>query len=168
LVLGYISDSDACLDCVKENIDAFTNFVVDRLDDSSFIVKEAAGETVGRLSEYVVPDFLDKHKKVMPYLMRVVKDLQNSKHDMTVQKTLFALNEFVGNLDYDIKLYLDDVITLLMGYVQATHFSRDVKYWALVSLSSTIGCAQKKIIPYTDGLMNVFSAIVTAPGSIAE
>jgi len=100
--------------------------------------------------------------------MRVVKDLQSSKHDTTVQKTLFALNEFVGNLDYDIKLYLDDVITLLMGYINATHFSRDVKYWALVSLSSTIGVAQKRIIQYTDGLMTTLTAIINAQGSIAE
>jgi len=49
--------------------------------------------------------------------MRVVKDLGDSKHDMTQQKTLFALNEFVLNLEYDIKIYLDDLITVLLGYI---------------------------------------------------
>ena len=63
------------------------------------MVREAAGETVGRFSEHVMGDFLDKHKKVVPCLLKVIKDLFVSKHDMTIQKSLFALNEFVQNLE---------------------------------------------------------------------
>ena len=74
-----------------------TNFLIDKMNDSSFAVREAAGETVGRFSEHILSDFLDQHKKVMPCLIKVVQDLYTSpkKHEMTIQKTLFALNEFV-------------------------------------------------------------------------
>ena len=74
--------------------------------------------------------------------------MYKSKHEMTIQKTLFACNEFVQNLEFDIKLYLEDLIKLLLTYVNAPQFTRDVRYWALICLSSTIGAAQKKIIPY--------------------
>lgn len=61
-VLGYICDSDSCLDLIKENIDDITNFIVAKLKDQSFIVREACAETVGKFSEYVVPEFLDMHE----------------------------------------------------------------------------------------------------------
>ena len=92
----------------------------------------------GRFAEHVNPDFLDMHKKIMPCLLKVIKDLGESKHDMTIQKTLFALNEFVQNLEYDVKFYLEDIINLMISYVQAPQFSRDIKYWALIALSNTI------------------------------
>jgi len=74
-ILGYISDSDACLDPIKENIDALTVFIIARMSDESFNVREAAGETVGRFSEHVNPEFLDKHKQIMPCLLRVIQEL---------------------------------------------------------------------------------------------
>jgi len=126
-------DPEACLDYIRDNISGLTNFIIDRMQDESFFVREAAGETVGRFSEHVGDDFTKSHKKIMPTLMRVVKDMASSKHDMTVQKTLFALNEFTSNLEYDIKVYLADLITILTGYA-TSDFSRDVKYWALVCL----------------------------------
>ena len=83
-VLGWICDSEACLDHVRDNIKPLTNFIIDRMQDESFYVREAAGETVGRFSEHVTSDFLDNHKKIMPCLMRIVKDIAESKHDMTI------------------------------------------------------------------------------------
>ena len=50
---------------------------------------------MGRFSENVGLDFLNKHKDIVPCLLKVIADLSVSKHDMTVQKALFALNEFV-------------------------------------------------------------------------
>ena len=108
------------------------------MQDESYEVRESAGESVGRFAEHVNPDFLDMHKKIMPCLLKVIKDLGESKHDMTIQKTLFALNEFVQNLEYDVKFYLEDIINLMISYVQAPQFSRDIKYWALIALSNTI------------------------------
>ena len=89
------------------------------MQDESYAVREAAGETVGRFSEHILHDFLEKHKKVMPCLLKVIKDLFVSKHEMTIQKSLFALNEFVQNLDYDIKLYMEEVIKLCLEYINA-------------------------------------------------
>ena len=126
---------------IKENINALTNFIIERMQDESYHVRESAGETVGRFAEHVNPEFLDMHKKIMPCLLKVIKDLSVSKHDMTIQKSLFALNEFVQNLEYDVKLYLEDIINLTLSYVSAPQFSRDIKYWALTALSNTIGIA---------------------------
>jgi len=138
------------------------------MQDESYEVRESAGETVGRFAEHVNPEFLDMHKKIMPCLLRVIKDLSSSKHEMTIQKSLFALNEFVQNLEYDVKLYLEDIIQLTLSFVQAPQFSRDIKYWALTALSNTIGIAQKKIIPYMQMLLEAFNAIIVQEGSVSE
>jgi HEAT repeat protein len=163
-ILGYIADPDSCLDLVRDDVNPLTNFLVDKMQDESYVVREAAGETVGRFSEHVVPDFLDKHKQIVPCLLRVIKDLYVSKHDMTIQKSLIALNEFVQNLDYDIKIYLEDIIKLLLEYINAQQFSRDVRYWALIALSSTIAAAGKKILPYMQVLLDALHNIITAQG----
>jgi hypothetical protein len=55
----------------------------------------------------------------MPCLIRVTRELAVSKHDMTIQKSLFAINEFVQMLDYEIKIYLPEVVPLLIDYVKA-------------------------------------------------
>ena len=129
------------------------------MDDSKW-VREAAGETVGRFSEHVVPDFLDQHKKVMPALIKVVRELAPSQHDMTIQKSLFALNEFVQNLDYDLKLYLNEIIEILMIYISGNYY-RDVKYWALTTMANTIGVAEKKILPFMTPLLECFHSIIS-------
>ena len=80
------------------------------------MVREAAAETVGKFSEYVVPDFLDLHQQVMPCMLSVLKEL-TPQNDLTIQKGLFALHEFTNNLDDDVKLYLNDSIHLLLGFL---------------------------------------------------
>ena len=90
-----MSDSDALLDPIKENMAALTNFIVERMQDSSFVVREAAGETVGRFAENCGDDFLDRHQQVIPCLIKVVQDLTASKEELTITKTIFALNEFI-------------------------------------------------------------------------
>ena len=94
-ILGFIADSDACLDPIRDDIAPLTTFVVEKMSDSSFVVREAAGDAVGRFAENIGDDFLSKHKLIMPCLLKVLKDLLTSKHDMTIQKALCALNELV-------------------------------------------------------------------------
>jgi len=103
----------------------------------------------------------------MPALIKVVRELAPSQHDMTIQKSLFALNEFVQQLDYDLKLYLDQIIELLMIYIKGDHYSRDVKYWALTTMANTIGVASKKILPFMNPLLECFHHIITSGASIA-
>lgn len=55
----------------------------------------------------------------MPCLLKVVKDLLTSKQDMPIQKALYALNELVQNLAYDLKIYLEETIRILLAYVKA-------------------------------------------------
>ena len=160
--LGHISDSDCCLDPIKDEIDVLTTFVVDKLTDASSAVRESAAETVGRFSENVVPEFLDKHKVVMPSLIAVARELQTSKHEMVIQKSLYAVSEFVQNLDYDIKHYLEQLVKLLLEYATSTTMDRESKYWALVALSNSILVAERSIKPYIPQLVPVFYNIISA------
>jgi hypothetical protein len=82
--LGNIADPNSCLDLIRDDINSMSNFLVDRMQDPSYVVREAAGEAVGRFSENVGLDFLNKHKEIMPCLLKVIKDLSISKLDMTV------------------------------------------------------------------------------------
>ena len=165
--MGYTSDSDALLDPIKDKIDAYTNFLVDRMNDASLHVREAAGETVGRFTENFHDDFLDMHAKVMPCLLKVIRDLSGSGKDLPIQKSIFALNEFVAQLDYEIKTYIEDIIQLMLLYIEGD-YQRDVKYWALVALSASITTAAKKITPYMDGLLAVFKKLMDSAGSISD
>ena len=100
----------------------------------------------------------------MPCLLKVIKDLLTSTQEMTIQKALCALNELVKSLTYDLKIYLEDVIRILLEYVKAPQFSEEVKDWAMYALSSTIMEAEKKIVPYMAELCEVCNAIITHQG----
>jgi hypothetical protein len=86
-----------------------------------------------------------------------------------VQKGLFALHEFTNNLHEDVKLYLNDLMVLLLGYISAPHYSRDVKYWALNALGSVESSAQKLIVPYqTDILKALFDIVNNTSAGTSE
>jgi hypothetical protein len=59
---------------------------------------------------------------------------------------------------------LNDIVDLLLSFLQIPHFSRDVHYWVLYALSSTINIAQKKIIPYMQKLLEAFHQIIIHQG----
>ena len=123
-------------------------------------MREATAETVGKFSEYVVPDFLDLHEKIMPCLLTVLKELTPA-NDMTIQKGLFALHEFTTNLNEDIKLYLHDSVSLIMNFLTNPTFSRDARYWALMALGSVVSSAEKKIIPYQEVILKTLYDTIT-------
>lgn len=60
-VMGHICESDALLDCVKEDIDELTALLVKALNDTDMAVREAGMQVVSEFAENVIPDFLDLH-----------------------------------------------------------------------------------------------------------
>jgi hypothetical protein len=48
----------------------------------------------------------------------------------------------------DVKIYLNDLIVILLGYITNNAYSRDVRYWALSALGSVESSAALKIYPY--------------------
>jgi hypothetical protein len=98
----------------------------------------------------------------MPILLNVARDMLGSKQDDAIAATLQGMNEFVQNLDYDIKFYVKDTVELLVQYITNQSFSREVIYWALMALSSTILVAENKILPYKDTIVQLCREIIVA------
>lgn len=72
-VLGHVCDSEALLDCIKDDIEELTTFIVNGLVDQSLEVKEGAAVVVGQFAENVIPEFLDMSAKVMPCLFQMLQ-----------------------------------------------------------------------------------------------
>jgi hypothetical protein len=157
-MLGFISESEACLNKIKENVDELTDVIVNKMKDESFLVREATAEVVGRFSENVVPDFLDRHEKVLPVLMEVIKELESSS-DQTLQKALYALNEFCENLNDEVTPYVDQLVPILLTYI-GSNASRDVKHSALSALGAVTSSAEEAIVPYYEQMMTTLKTIV--------
>jgi hypothetical protein len=128
-VLGHISDTDTCMEQIKENIDDIAVFVAHSLQDKDFIVREGTAITVGQLSEHIVPEFLDKHEIIIPSLLQVLKEL-TPKHDSVLQKALYGAHQFCENLQDDIKDYITPLVQTLVPILMGD-FSRDSKFWGL-------------------------------------
>lgn len=60
-----------------------------------------------------------------------------------------------------MKLYLDDLVQLLLQFVHNHSFSRDVRYWALSALGSVESSAEKKIVPYQEQILKALYDTVT-------
>lgn len=100
------------------------------------------------------------HAKVVPSLLKVLKEI-TAKNDLTLQKGLFALHEFTNNLMDDVKLYLDDIVNLLLTFLNNHSLSRDVRYWALSALGSAVSSAGKRILPYQEPILKSIYDTVT-------
>ena len=68
-ILGHVSASEALVDCIRDDIDEWTDIITKTMVNSDGKVREAACIVVGEFSESVVPDFLEAHEKVMPVLL---------------------------------------------------------------------------------------------------
>ena len=77
-ILGHVCDSDALLDCIKDDIEEHTQIIVLGLQDQSSVVRDATCIVVGEFSVAVIPDFLDQHDKVMPVLITVLEGLHET------------------------------------------------------------------------------------------
>ena len=95
-IMGHICESDALLDCVKEDIDELTEMLVKGLKDTDMSVREAGMQVVSEFAENVIPDFLDLHDQVMPLMLRLVSQqleiaTTNSEHALSAEKAFFAI-----------------------------------------------------------------------------
>lgn len=98
-IMGHICESDALLDCVKEDIDELTEMLVKGLKDTDMSVREAGMQVVSEFAENVIPDFLDLHDQVMPLMLRLVSQqleiaTTNSEHALSAEKAFFAIAQF--------------------------------------------------------------------------
>lgn len=110
-VLGFVSESDALLDCIKDDIDELTELLVMALKDPDSGVRDAAALTTAEFADNVVPDFLEMADKVLPCLLDVLTQrleaifAQSSGGPKTsgdsAEKALLALAEFTANMDMD-------------------------------------------------------------------
>ena len=71
-VLGFVSESDALLDCIKDDIDELTDLLVMALKDSDSEVRDAGALTCAEFADNVVPDFLEEADKILPCLIEVL------------------------------------------------------------------------------------------------
>ena len=72
-ILGHVCDSDALLDCIRDDIDEWVDIITKTMVDPDSRVREAACLVTGLFSESVVPDFLEAHEKVMPVLVQLLE-----------------------------------------------------------------------------------------------
>ena len=122
-ILGFVCDSDGLLDPIKNDIDLWTDLIVESLQHPDQIVKDATCQIIGNFSEDCVPDFLDQHAKVMPVLTNVLQSqvqiaVQSEEHASSAERALFALGEFATNFEeYELKPYLASSIQIILAYL---------------------------------------------------
>ena len=133
-ILGHVCESDALLDCIKDDIDIWTDLLVSSLVDTEVVVREAACLGVGEFSESVIPDFLDQHEKVMPVLLQVLNGLletstQSEDSASSCERAIYALAEFAAAMEaHEVKPYLQQSMQICLTYVSGAGQRRGVRY----------------------------------------
>jgi hypothetical protein len=89
-------------------------------------VREASAFVVGQFSEHVVPDFLERHERIVPVLFKVLQDhLQiatlSADHALATEKAIFSVKEFIEQMhETEVKPYLETGISMLLPYLIGT------------------------------------------------
>jgi hypothetical protein len=167
-ILGHLCDSDGLLDGVKEDIDLFTDILVAGMQDPSDIVREAAALVVGQFSEHVVPDFLERHAKIVPVLFKVLQDRQqiatvSADHALHTEKAIYSVKEFIEQMhETEVKPYLETGLQMLMPYLLGANQKRGVRYMTLLAVSSFITAAEREIMPHRDDILKIIYEIVNS------
>jgi len=159
-ILGFICESDGCLDPIKDHIDEITDVIVKCLYDENLEVKATTAETVGMFSENV-SEFLGKTEQVIPALVDTLKYLENT--DIPLQKALHALHSFVNGAEFSkITSIMGELISVLLHYLKYTkNESPGVKKWTFEILSAVVIAADTKIEQYFDELISICQDIYT-------
>lgn len=148
-LLGFICESDACLDPIKDHIDEITDVIVKCLYDESVLVKATTAETVGMFSENV-SDFLQKTDQVIPAIVDTLKYLSDT--DIPLQKALHALHSFVNGAEYSkVGEMLDNMVSMLLPYMTFKSFG--VQKWTMEIISAVCIAVDSKIEKHFDTLM---------------
>lgn len=165
-ILGHVSDSEALLDFIKDDVEEYTGNIVSGFAHPSQIVREATCDVVGAFSENVIPDFLFQHKQVMPALLKALRDqvtiaATSEDHAQSATSALTALSEFAANMEeYEMGFYLKEAVEISLQYLVTENQKRKVQYQALTALSSIIIAADRLIVPYMNQLLEPFYNIV--------
>ena len=165
-ILGFICDSDALLDPIKDDIDEFTQLMLTGLTDSNQKVREAACETIGDFSENALDTFIDQREKIMPVLLKVLEEyltIAKTSEDeaRAASRAMTALSEFIANMeDYDVQPYLSSSLEICMAYINDKDQLYLVKYEVLRALGSIIVAADETILPNRDNLLQAFFEIL--------
>ena len=81
-------------------------------------MREAAAETVGKFSEYVVPDFLDLHEQIMPCLLLLLGFLTNPSYSRDVRYwALMALGSVESSAAKRITPYQEPILQALNNII---------------------------------------------------
>ena len=79
------------------------------LTHSSPKVRGAAIAALAYLSEHLIPDIIEYHQDIVPFLLRALGDVDKK----VVEKALFAINIFCENMEGEIQAYLDKIMPAL-------------------------------------------------------
>lgn len=79
------------------------------LSHSSPKVRGAAIAALAYLSEHLIPEIIDYHSDIIPFLLGALDDVDKK----VVEKALFAINIFCENMEGLIEVYLDKVMPAL-------------------------------------------------------
>merc|ERR1712226_1659107 len=120
-------------------------------------VKEAALKACSYFSQYLQPEIVDYHDKVLTAMLRELqKDL---KQDM-LQSILVAIDLFVENMEeHQIKDYIDLLVNRLVTTVNLPeeNCAYDIRNQSISTLGSVIISGQKYIKNYSEPIFQALS-----------
>ena len=122
-ILGHVCDSDALLDCIRDDIDEWVDIITKTMVDPDGRVREAACLVTGLFSESVVPDFLEAHEKVMPVLVQLLEGqvaaaTQSEDQADSTERAIYALAEFTASMEvYEVRPYLNKLVEICMTFL---------------------------------------------------
>ena len=79
------------------------------LGHSSPKVRGAGIAALAYLSEHLIPEIIEYHSEIIPFLLRALDDVDKK----VVEKALFAINIFCENMEGQIQTYLDKIMPAL-------------------------------------------------------
>jgi len=154
----YAAVSEGLCDCIKPLLpNLMTNVFPYGIENQNMDVKEAALKACSYFSQYLQPEIVDYHGKILTAMLRELeKDL---KQDM-LQSMLVAIDLFVENMEeHQIKDYIDLLVNRLVTTVNLPEENcpYDIRNQSISTLGSVIISGQKYMKNYFEPVFQALS-----------
>ena len=120
-------------------------------------VRYAAMKACCYFSEFVQPEILDYHEKVVPALLN---NITEKNKEEVVEHTIFALDLFIENMDEnDMAKHLPILVPQFINITNSQSATYKMRYCAIDALGSAIVSGKNKILPYFEQIYTCLTSI---------
>mmetsp|Transcript_38952 Transcript_38952/g.34633 ORF Transcript_38952/g.34633 Transcript_38952/m.34633 type:complete len:547 (+) Transcript_38952:1114-2754(+) len=155
LIVGAVTEG--CAEYVKRDLKFYIEQYIDNgLTHNSLEIRRATCYAINQFAQYLQPDILIWHSKIIPGLIKILED----KDPDGLTSAVITVEIFCLEMNESIVKYLEELLPKLIQIVDQDSTPLAAKRHAILSISSCAEAAEGKFVPYAKELIPLLGQLL--------